>query len=154
MRILLAIDGSAYSDLATQEIASRPWPPYSELKIITAVETPVMIGMEPWAASPAYFDQLEKSLRENASAVLDKAVSRLSTVDDKMLKISSEIIPGPPRQVILDEAEKWGAELIVMGSRGLGTWNRLLLGSVSSAVIHHAHCSVEIVRRREKKGPA
>jgi nucleotide-binding universal stress UspA family protein len=62
------------------------------------------------------------------------------------LKISSKIIEGPPRQVIVDEAEKWGADLIVMGSRGLGAWNRLLLGSVSSAVVYHAKCSVEIVR--------
>ncbi len=45
-----------------------------------------------------------------------------------------------------EEAERWGADLIVMGSRGLGTWNRLLLGSVSSAVVNHAKCSVEIVR--------
>ncbi|HKZ78830.1 MAG TPA: universal stress protein [Pyrinomonadaceae bacterium] len=154
MRILLAVDGSIYSDVAIEEIASRPWPPHSEVKIITAAETPVMVGMEPWAASPAYFDQLEKSVRENANAVIDRALSRLSTVADKSLKISSEIIPGPPRQVILEEAEKWGADLIVMGSRGLGAWNRLLLGSVSSAVIHHAHCSVEIVRAPRPKKSA
>lgn len=151
MRILLAVDGSTYSDVAIDEIASRPWPPTSEVKIITAAETPVMVGMEPWAASPAYFDQLEKSVRENANAVIDRALSRLSTVADKTLKISSEIIQGPPRQVILEEAEKWGADLIVMGSRGLGAWNRLLLGSVSSAVIHHAHCSVEVVRTPRPK---
>ena len=65
---------------------------------------------------------------------------------DKSLKISHEIIGGPPGQVIVEEAETWGADLIVMGSRGLGVWNRLLPGSVSSAVIHHAKCSVEVVR--------
>ena len=47
----------------------------------------------------------------------------------------------------MEEAEKWGADLIVMGSRGLGAWNRLLLGSVSDSVVHHAKSSVEIVRR-------
>lgn len=151
MKILLAVDGSTYSDVAIEEILARPWPPYSELKIITAAETPVIVGMEPWAASPAYFDQLEKSVRENANAVIDKALSKLSKVDDKMLKISSEIIEGPPRQVILEQAEKWGADLIVMGSRGLAAWNRILLGSVSSAVVHHAHCSVEVVRARPKR---
>jgi nucleotide-binding universal stress UspA family protein len=151
MKILLAVDGSTYSDAAIEEILSRPWPPYSELKTITAAETPVMVGMEPWAASPAYFDQLEKSVRENANGVIDKALSKLSTVGDKTLKISSEIIPGPARQVILEQAETWDADLIVMGSRGLGAWNRLLLGSVSSAVVHHAHCSVEVVRRRTKR---
>jgi nucleotide-binding universal stress UspA family protein len=75
-------------------------------------------------------------------------VSRFQESEDKTLKISTEIIEGSPRQAIVDEADRWGADLIVMGSRGLGTWNRLLLGSVSSAVVNHAKCSVEIVRGR------
>ncbi|HYJ86084.1 MAG TPA: universal stress protein [Pyrinomonadaceae bacterium] len=146
MRILLAVDGSACSDAAIDEVARRPWPPQSEVRVITAAETPIIVGMEPWAAAPEYFEQLEKSVREAAKVVIDGARNKLRTIEDKTLKISSDIIQGPPRQVIVEEAERWGAELIVMGSRGLGAWNRLLLGSVSSAVVHHAPCSVEIVR--------
>jgi nucleotide-binding universal stress UspA family protein len=146
MKILLAVDGSAYSDAAVEEVLRRPWPPDSEVKVITAAEMPVPLGMEPWAASPDYFEALENSVRSVATAVIDRALLNLRTITDKTLKISSEIIQGPPRQVIVDEAESWGADLILMGSRGLGAWNRLLLGSVSSAVVHHAKCSVEIVR--------
>lgn len=147
MRILLAVDGSAYSDAAVEEIVKRPWPPESEIKVITAVALPIMVGIEPWAASPEYFEPMEKAIRGAAEDVINRAMSRLNTIDDKSLKISKEIIQGSPRQVIVDEAEKWSADLIVMGSRGLGAWNRLLLGSVSSGVVHHAKCSVEIVRR-------
>ena len=50
MKILLAVDGSVHSDAAARELAKRPWPPQSEVKVITAVEIPVMIGAEPWAA--------------------------------------------------------------------------------------------------------
>lgn len=149
MKILLAVDGSTYSDAAVEEVSRRPWPPQTEVKVITAAETPIIVGMEPWAAAPAYFEQLEKSVREAAESVTDRAISKLKPIEDKTLKISSEIIQGPPRQVIVEEAERWGADLIVMGSRGLGAWNRLLLGSVSSGVVHHAKCSVEIVRLRE-----
>lgn len=151
VKILLAVDGSVYSDAAVDEVAKRAWPSQSELKVITAAETPVMVSMEPWAAAPQYFEQLEKSVREAAKAVIEVALLKLETTDDKKLKISSEIIPGSPRQVIVEEAERWGADLIVMGSRGLGAWNRLLLGSVSSAVVHHAKCSVEIVRKPQTK---
>ena len=56
------------------------------------------------------------------------------------------LAPGAPRPVILDEAENWGADLIVMGSHGYGAWKRFLLGSVSQAVVSHAKCSVEVVR--------
>lgn len=146
MKILLAVDGSAYSDAAIEEVLRRPWPPQSEVKVITAFETPIMVGMEPWAATPTYFDQLENAVRGAAKAIVDGALDKLKTIEDTTLKISSESIQGPPRQVIVEEAERWGADLIIMGSRGLGAWNRLLLGSVSSAVVHHAKCSVEIVR--------
>lgn len=147
MKILLAVDGSAYSDAAIEEVAQRPWPPHSEVKVITAAETPVIVGMEPWAASPEYFGNLEKSVRDAAKGVIESAVVKLQTTEDKSLKISSEIIQGSPRQVIVEEAERWNADLVVIGSRGLGIWNRLLLGSVSNSVVHHAHCSVETVRK-------
>jgi len=153
MKILLAVDGSADSDAAVDEVAHRPWPPQSEVKVITAAETHLMVGMEPWAPSPQYFEELDKSVREAAKAVIESSLLKLKSTEDKKLEITSEIIQGSPRQVIVDEAERWGADLIVMGSRGLGAWNRLLLGSVSSAVVHHAKCSVEIVRKSQTKEP-
>jgi nucleotide-binding universal stress UspA family protein len=147
MKILLAVDGSAFSDAAVDEIVHRPWPPQSEVKVITAFETPVMVGAEPWAVPPEYFEQLEKSVRKAAEAVIEGALQKLKSSEDKTLRISNEVIQGPSRQVIVEEAERWGTDLIVMGSRGLGAWDRLVLGSVSSGVVHHAKCSVEIVRR-------
>ena len=152
MKILLAVDGSACSDAATQELAKRPWPPQTEVKVITAVEIPAPVGMEPWAVSPD-FENLETAVRQAGQAVLDSTLPKLKTITDKTLKISSEIIQGPPAQVIVDEAESWGADLIIMGSRGLGVWNRVLLGSVSNAVVHHAKCSVEVVRTPQQKQP-
>src|SRR5262245_41199289 len=149
MKILLAVDGSAYSDAAIEGVAHRPWPRGSEIKVITAVEMPSVIGMEPWATSPDYFEQLEMAIRSAAKEVIDRALQKLRANPDQTLKVSSEIIQGPPRQVIVEGADSWNAHLIVMGSRGLGAWNRLLLGSVSSGVIHHAKCSVEVVRKRQ-----
>jgi nucleotide-binding universal stress UspA family protein len=147
MKVLLAIDGSTCSDAAIEEVARRPWPKDTELKIITAVEIPIMVAAEPWAASADYFEEMELSVRQAAKAVIDAALGKLGKIT-QTVKLTTEIIQGPPRQVIVDEAERWNADLIVMGSRGLGAWNRLLLGSVSNAVVHHAKCSVEIVRQR------
>lgn len=146
MRILLAVDGSACSDAAVEEVAKRPWPGKSEIKLINVTEPPILMGMEPWVASPQYLDTLEKAVRDVASRVLEKAREKLKTSRDKSLEVSSEMIQGSPAQTIVEEAEQWGADLIVMGSRGLGAWGRLLLGSVSNSVVHHAKCSVEIIR--------
>ena len=153
MKILLAVDGSVCSDAAAQELAKRPWPPQSEVKVITAVEIPAPVGMEPWAVSPDYFENMERTLRQAGQSVLDSTLPKLKTITDKTLKISSEIIQGSPAQVIVDEAKSWGADLIILGSRGLGIWNRLLLGSVSNAVVQHAKCSVEVVRTPQEKQP-
>ena len=62
------------------------------------------------------------------------------------LKIEGKAVMGSPKGVILDEAERWKAGLILVGSHGYPTWERLLLGSVSQAVVSHAKCSVEVVR--------
>jgi nucleotide-binding universal stress UspA family protein len=64
------------------------------------------------------------------------------------LRVVTEVLDGSPKKVIVEEAERWGADLIVIGSHGYGPVRRFLLGSVSQAVALHAPCSVEIVRSR------
>jgi nucleotide-binding universal stress UspA family protein len=61
------------------------------------------------------------------------------------------LFSGHPKEVILDEAEKWDADLIVVGSHGYRGWQRFLLGSVSQAIASHAPCSVQIVRLPAEK---
>ena len=52
MKILLAVDGSVHSDAAAQELAKRPWPPQSEVKVITAVEIPASTRVHPQTPRP------------------------------------------------------------------------------------------------------
>jgi nucleotide-binding universal stress UspA family protein len=58
----------------------------------------------------------------------------------------TKVMRGDAKSAILDDAKSWGADLIVMGSHGRRGLERFLVGSVSEAVLRHAHCSVEIVR--------
>ena len=62
------------------------------------------------------------------------------------IAVALEPRAGDPATAILDVAEKAEVELIVMGTRGLGTAERWLIGSVSDKVLHHAHCSVLVAR--------
>lgn len=146
MKILLAVDGSTYSDAAIEEVLQRPWPPQSEVKVITAAEAPIL-GMEVWVSTATLTEEMEKAVTEKARQVIEDALGKLKANENGSFKISSAILQGSPKQVIVEEAETWNADLIVMGSRGLGAWNRLLLGSVSDSVVHHAKCSVEVVRK-------
>jgi len=49
MKILLAVDGSTYSDAAVDEVVKRPWPANSDVKVVTVADLPVIVGIEPWA---------------------------------------------------------------------------------------------------------
>jgi hypothetical protein len=62
------------------------------------------------------------------------------------LKASQVVLEGSPQQRTVEEAERWKADLIVLGSHGRGQVGRFLLGSVAHAVVQHSPCSAEIVR--------
>ena len=146
MKILLAVDGSPCSEVAVEEIGRRPWPEGSSVKVLNAFELPLPASPEGWALPPNYFDELDQAVRKQAQSIVDRTVEKLRTKLDQSITLESEFVPGPPRAVILDEAESCGADLIVLGSHGYGRWERLLLGSVSQSVVSHAKCSVEVVR--------
>ena len=145
MKILLAIDGSPFSDAAAEEVAGRPWPADTEVKIISVIEPQVTMMSETWVLPSAYSDDAEQA----ATKQLDEAVSRFKQAVTPSLKLTAEIHKGYARRVILDQAERWGANLIVVGSHGYSGFKRLLLGSVSQTVAAHAKCSVEIVHRQQ-----
>ena len=152
MKILLAIDGSPCSEAAVNELASRPWPASSEIKIVSAFEVPLSPTPEAWAISSEYFDQMERVAREQAEAVVNAAATRVVAQVDQTISVTTGVLIGSPRSAILEESENWKADLIVVGSHGYGPWQRFLLGSVSQAVVSHAKCSVEVVRCNEASG--
>lgn len=143
MKILLAVDGSPCSDAAVEEVARRPWPEGSVVKVLTVLETPMPPTPETWAVPLNYFEALEAALHTQGENIVNRALQKLKS---KAFAVDAVIAPGSPRPVILDEAESWGADLIVLGSHGYSAWKRFLLGSVSQAVVSHAKCSVEVVR--------
>ena len=153
MRIILAIDGSPCSDAAVEEVARRPWPEGSSIKVLTAFEVPTPPTAETWALPVNYFNDMDLALRKQAQNVVDRAIQKLKPNLNKSISLDAALIPGAPRTVILQEAEDWRADLIVLGSHGYRAWERFLMGSVSQAVVSHAHCSVEVVRcPRVEKG--
>ena len=154
MKILLAVDGSPCSDAAVEEVAQRPWPEKSSVKVLTAFELPAPPTPEAWAIPLTYFDDIDVALRKQAGNIVDHAIQTLKSKLNQNIAIDGQIAPGSPRVVILDEAEDWGADLIVVGSHGYRAWERFLLGSVSQSVVSHAKCSVEVVRCRRTQEDA
>jgi nucleotide-binding universal stress UspA family protein len=69
-----------------------------------------------------------------------------ATLLDIGLNATSEVIDGEPKRVLLEAAKQWPADCVFLGATGLHGLQRLMLGSVSSAVTAHAPCTVEVVR--------
>lgn len=147
MRILLATDGSEYSKTAVDEIAQRPFPKGSEVRVLAVFELPTFPIAVPWAGVD-FDDEVQKQAQAQARKAVKTAARKLRAgKEGAKLKVETKVAAGSPKQAILDEAEAFNADLIVLGSHGGGRIERFLLGSVSLAVVTHAKCSVEIVRR-------
>ena len=148
MKILIPVDGSDNSILALREFAWRRWEADSEVKIIHVVENPIpvtdIMGVNAEMARESYNEDVKKGreILADAEKIINEAASGL--------QVTSEIITAQAfhsaAQEIVSVAEREGTDLIVMGSRGMSAWKRLVIGSVSLAVLQHAPCSVEIVR--------
>ncbi|MEO8563958.1 MAG: universal stress protein [bacterium] len=156
MRILLAVDGSGHSDAAVHEVASRPLPAHSEVRIISVHETtyfpPVLPGE---GMSVGLYLDTETAARERAQTAVDSAAATLRAGDTcHHLTVTTGVPAGSAKRLILEEADALGADLIVVGSHGHGHFERFLLGSVSQAVALHATCSVEIVRSPKTRAGA
>src|SRR5918997_171925 len=145
-RILLATDGSADAELALRAAVNLANRTDSELHIVT-------VGPEyhPPFDIPEYGEQLEETLRRlerGARKTLDEQVQKIreagGTVAEDHLRSG-----GRRDQQIVRLAEEIAADLIVIGSRGLGGVRRALMGSVSDSVVRHAHCPVLVVRKEK-----
>lgn len=147
MKILIATDGSEFSRLAAEKAGVlAAGMAKAEIRIISAYEMPGPIAAVPLVAVPAYTQEIVDGLAamaENIASETQKTITKLLP----NASLSTTTVCGKPAFAILDEAEEWGADLIVVGSHGNGFWTRALLGSVSDAVVHHAKCSVLVVRK-------
>lgn len=151
MRILVAIDGSENSEAAVDEIVQGHFPADSEVRVISVVEPAYSPVADPaGGVNIDFFYEIESASREGARATVEKASAKLRQMRSAANSVTTAVLSGSPKRAILEEAEAFDADLIVVGSHGHGMLERFLLGSVSQAVALHAKCSVEIVRSKKK----
>lgn len=149
MNLLLAIDDSYYSELALREVAARPWPEATTIKVLSVAHflgapvAGVPTGAE--SATTAALFEARNQLLEATNQLLQRAAEQLARDG---VRIETLVREGDPATEIIQEAESWPADLIIVGSHGHQGLKRLLLGSVAHYVTNHAPCSVEIIRAR------
>ena len=147
MRVLLAIDGSTHSDAAVAEVAARPRPEGTDIRVLTVVHATAPLVLDPaFVIAAIHVEQTKEQLRR-APKILAAARRRIRRRSPEV-SVSTRIREGVPKDVIVEEAREWDADLIVVGSHGYGRVKRLVLGSVAAAVVASAPCSVQVVRAK------
>jgi nucleotide-binding universal stress UspA family protein len=143
VRILIGVDQSSDSNAAVEAVGNRKWPSGSEVGLLAVVDTVMPINSDA-DSSPVKWIEVSE---ENWNQVREVFASSAERLRSAGLHTEILIRRGNPADQILEEADTWGADCIFVGARGTRGIDRLLLGSVSSAVSARAHCSVEVVRR-------
>jgi nucleotide-binding universal stress UspA family protein len=134
-KLVIGVDGSTEADLAIRAVGSRVWPLGTEVRIIAVDD-----GSSSIAAG------LMEELPLAAAQMVAWGENALSEIG---LKVSVVTEKGDPRRVLIDQAQAWDADSIFVGGRRFsGALERFQLGSVATALVTKAHCSVEVVRSR------
>lgn len=134
--VVVGVDGSADSIQALAWAANYVEETGRVLHAVTAFEHAMGFG---FAATSL------EGLEREARAALEHALSKVLG-ESPSIEVRREVVQGPARKVLLDASRD--AELLVVGTRGLGGFSGLLLGSVSDSCVRHADCSVVVVRSR------
>jgi len=143
LKLLVAVDGSGDSQAAVRTVAARLWPEKTPVYVVTVIDA----RLESATAWPKPYTDLPVGESMTADEWARRTVEGSAAVlRGAGLQVETATFHGEPKHILLREAERWQADCLFVGARGLHHGRRLFLGSLASAVAARAPCSVEIVR--------
>jgi nucleotide-binding universal stress UspA family protein len=142
MRVLLATDGSEEALAATEWLLTFPVPRSSTVRVLAVASLAHVLPTEPESAG-----KYRQDLFARAGRIVREA---RDTLIRRWVAVEERVTEGEPREEIVRMADDWPADLVVLGARGLRPVQRALLGSVSTAVVRHVHCTVLVMRGRRR----
>ncbi len=148
MKILVSTDGSDFSRAAVEKCCRIiVEPEKAAIKIVSVFESIDSIDI---SISPEFSQELEQSARAQAEEFAAQAAAQIrKCFPDSNIDLTVQVSLGAPDRILVETAREWKADLIVIGSHGRGFWGRMLLGSITDELVHHAPCSVLVVRKTD-----
>ena len=145
-RVVVGVDGSETARKAVRWAAREAKLRGMKLELVSAWEIPIYSYASRYGF-PAISEEMMKSLTARAEGHLAEALDE-ARAEARDVQIETIAVEGQPAKALVEVAK--GADLLVVGSRGLGGFRELLLGSVSQQCAQHATCPVVIVRHLEE----
>ena len=149
-RIIVGVDGSPAAEQAVYAVGQRVWPSGTEVRLVSVDDgTPPTLIASRLPQAARMIEGYYRERESRVSAMLEWANTELNTIG---LKTSVVTRKGDAKKIILDHAAEWNADSIFVGTRDFKSgFERFRLGSVSTAIVNNAQCSVEVVRPSEKE---
>lgn len=151
MKIVIGYDGSKAAIGTLKDLRNAGLPPTAQVRVVHAV--PPLLPFDSLAPSGngvTWYAEAYQEALANRRATLDGALEQAKEAS-KLLKamfpnwkIQAEIAEDPPAHALLEIAETWKADLIVVGSQGWNALGKLIVGSVADKILNHAHCTVRL----------
>ena len=139
-KVLIAYDGSQCADAALEDLRRAGLPEKAHAIILSVVES--------WLPPPSSLEILESvDYRQEFLVLARRASDRMKSLLPGWV-IDPLVGFGSPASVIIEKADEWLPDLIVVGSHGHNAVGRFFLGSVSQKLTHEAHCTVRVARGR------
>jgi len=151
LKVLLAVDDSEGSRQATEAVATLPWPNETEIRVLSVVELRLSALQAAFEVPALDTEHLESQRAAAIQRTAHSIGSARKTLEAAGLTTTEfiSVLVASPKEVILQEAAEWPADWIILGSHGSSGLSRFLIGSTSETVATHAHCSVEVVRKKQ-----
>lgn len=143
MKVLIAADEKNYANAILDFVKHHQWPADTSMVVLSVIE-PVKVGNAMAVLPGPLLDDIFDANRKAAEEIVE-STARTIRQTFKEMHVREVVKEGHAKSEILSYAHNWPADMIVVGSHGKGAMQRMLLGSVSSAVVEHARCSVMVV---------
>jgi nucleotide-binding universal stress UspA family protein len=148
MKVLLAIDEEPCSEEAVNEVGRRRWDEGTTVRVLHAVGRFVPPAQELWHDSGGDLERARQEVKDRSKQLTERVADWLQ---EQGLSVETAVRDGEAGPAVVEEAKEWGADLVIVGSRGHRGLRRLFEGSVAHYVVDHAHCPVEVVHGKDRE---
>jgi nucleotide-binding universal stress UspA family protein len=151
MKVLFATDGAKQSDSALDAFKQLALNDGDEIKVVSVIDVGMPLAVDIYGGYLPDTTELEKTAKENADKVsMTPSPDSVPSAGIRRSTLHLRYCFGSPESRIVETADEMKPDLVVVGSHGYSGWERMLIGSVSDSVVHHAPCSVLVVRTPKK----
>lgn len=141
MNVLIGVDESPFSTAAIEHLKTLPWPKGTRFRVVSA--SPPIFPV----AGEAMPDVIAQVIAQQDRFHQDMAERAMASLREAGFTAEAAMVSGDPRSVLVEEARRWKADILAVGSHGRSGLKRVVLGSVAEHVTRHAPCSVLIVKQ-------